>query len=139
MPLALLLNNSKFGDREIRVTRYLSNPVAIEKQKERDAARNGRKNGKKQSRIGKPTPQNRDAAKKVIEKMKKEETSKEEKKEKLPKEKKEKIAKEKPQKEKKERQNNHKKSMNLSFMGRKASLNMNSINAVKRLMKKAKK
>ena len=121
MPLALLLNNSKFGDREIRVTRYLSNPVAIEKQKERDAARNGRKNGKKQSRIGKPTPQNRDAAKKVIEKMKKEETSKEEKKEKLPKEKKE------------------KKSMNLSFMGRKASLNMNSINAVKRLMKKAKK
>ncbi|KAK8807658.1 hypothetical protein WA171_000611 [Blastocystis sp. BT1] len=139
MPLALLLNNSKFGDREIRVTRYLSNPVAIEKQKERDAARNGRKNGKKQSRIGKPTPQNRDAAKKVIEKMKKEETSKEEKKEKLPKEKKEKIAKEKPQKEKKEGEKKEKKSMNLSFMGRKASLNMNSINAVKRLMKKAKK
>ena len=130
MPLALLLNNSKFGDREIRVTRYLSNPVAIEKQKERDAARNGRKNGKKQSRIGKPTPQNRDAAKKVIEKMKKEE---------LPKEKKEKIAKEKPQKEKKEGEKKEKKSMNLSFMGRKASLNMNSINAVKRLMKKAKK
>lgn len=122
MPLALLLNNKEYGDREIRVTRYLSNPVAVERQKERDAARNGRKKGKKQLKEveSSQAPGN---AKKVFEKTKKET---------IPYEKKEK-------KEKKERKGKKEKTTKLSFMGHKSSMSINGINAMKRLMKKAKK
>lgn len=48
MPLALVLNGKKIGDREIRVKKCLGSVEAIQKQKLMDAMMNGRKKGKKQ-------------------------------------------------------------------------------------------
>ena len=151
MPLALMVNKAKFGDRELRVTRYLSNPEAIEKQKERDAIRNGRK-GKKGKKVitkeRKVSPQVAGAARKVLEMMKKggkeevnkvpEKKEKKEKKETKPVEKKEKPMenKEKPV----EKANGEKTApkIDLSFMGHKASLSSSSRHSAKRLTKSKK-
>ena len=109
MPLALVLNGKKIGDREIRVKKCLGSVEAIQKQKLMDAMMNGRKKGKKQM-------------KKPMKKIVVNEAAKERKEGKEKKEK----------KEKKER-------VDLSFMGNRTKLSMNAINANKRLMKKMKK
>lgn len=114
MPLALVLNGKKIGDREIRVKKCLGSVEAIQKQKLMDAAMNGRKKGKKQMK----GPSKKIVVNEV--EKKKEGTEKKEK------------------KEKKEKEGKAKK-VDLSFMGNRTKLSMNAINANKRLMKKTKK
>ena len=48
MPLALLVDRREFRGRPLRVSRYLQSEEAIERKKERDAAINGRRKGKKE-------------------------------------------------------------------------------------------
>lgn len=132
---ALLLNGKSFHDRELRVTRYLKNAEAIEKQKLKDAARNGRKKMKK---VGvKPEKK---VEKKVGKKEKAEKKEKVEKKEKAEKKVEKKVV-SKSQEKKRERKprEERKEKIDLSFMGKRASLSMNAVNAKKRILKKQKK
>ena len=119
IPLALVLNGRKLGDREIRVKKCLESAEAIQKQKLMDAAMNGRKKGKKQIK-----------RKIVVKEGKKEVKEKKEKGEK--KEKKEKG-------DKKNVKSDKKRKVDLSFMGNRTKLSINAINANRRLMKKMKK
>ena len=146
VPLALMVNKAKFGDRELRVTRYLSNPEAIEKQKERDAIRNGRK-GKKGKKVvtkeRKVSPQVAGAARKVLEMMKKggkeEKVSEKVSEKKEKKEKKEKPVEKKPvEKASGEKTEKPAPKIDLSFMGHKASLTSNSLHSAKRQVKSKK-
>lgn len=135
IPLALVLNGRKLGDREIRVKKCLESAEAIQKQKLMDAAMNGRKKGKKQIK-----------RKIVVKEGKKEVKEKKEKGEK--KEVKEKKGDKKEKGEKKEKKekgdkknvkSDKKRKVDLSFMGNRTKLSINAINANRRLMKKMKK
>lgn len=130
IPLALVLNGRKLGDREIRVKKCLESAEAIQKQKLMDAAMNGRKKGKKQIK-----------RKIVVKEGKKEVKEKKEKGEKKEvKEGKKEDKKEKKEKgEKKDVKSDKKRKVDLSFMGNRTKLSINAINANRRLMKKMKK
>ena len=119
-----------FNDREIRVSRYLKTAEAIERQKQKDAAKNGRK---KMKNPNKRMP----AAKKEKKEKKAEKTEKKEKVEKVEtsEKKAEKKKERKPRKEKSEK----KQQIDLSFMGKKAVLSVNAVNAKRRILKKQKK
>lgn len=130
IPLALVLNGRKLGDREIRVKKCLESAEAIQKQKLMDAAMNGRKKGKKQIKRkivvkeGKKEVKEKKEGKKEGKKEKKEKGEKKEKKEKG---------------EKKDVKSDKKRKVDLSFMGNRTKLSINAINANRRLMKKMKK
>ena len=128
IPLALVLNGRKLGDREIRVKKCLESAEAIQKQKLMDAAMNGRKKGKKQIKR-KIVVKEKGEKKEVKEKKgdKKEKGEKKEKKEK------------KENGDKKNVKSDKKRKVDLSFMGNRTKLSINAINANRRLMKKMKK
>lgn len=128
IPLALVLNGRKLADREIRVKKCLESAEAIQKQKLMDAAMNGRKKGKKQ--IKRKIVVKEKGEKKEVKEKKGDKKEKGEKKEK--KEKKEKG-------DKKNVKSDKKRKVDLSFMGNRTKLNINAINANRRLMKKMKK
>ena len=128
IPLALVLNGRKLGDREIRVKKCLESAEAIQKQKLMDAAMNGRKKGKKQ--IKRKIVVKEKGEKKEVKEKKGDKKEKGEKKEK--KEKKEKG-------DKKNVKSDKKRKVDLSFMGNRTKLSINAINANRRLMKKMKK
>ena len=123
IPLALVLNGRKLGDREIRVKKCLESAEAIQKQKLMDAAMNGRKKGKKQIK------------RKIVVKEGEKKEKKGEKKEGKKEGKKE--VKEKG--DKKNVKSDKKRKVDLSFMGNRTKLSINAINANRRLMKKMKK
>ena len=135
IPLALVLNGRKLGDREIRVKKCLESAEAIQKQKLMDAAMNGRKKGKKQIK------------RKIVVKEGEKKEKKGEKKEGKKKEKKgeKKEGKKEGKKEVKEKgdkknvKSDKKRKVDLSFMGNRTKLSINAINANRRLMKKMKK
>ena len=122
--LALFLNGKSFKDRELRVTKYLKSAEAIEKQKQKDMAKNGR------MKLRHPNKGKKVSAKKVTEKKVTEKKT-----EKKEVEKKTGKKERQPKKEKKEK----KEKMDLSFMGKKATLSSNAVNAKRRLLKKQKK
>ena len=152
MPLALLVDRREFRGRPLRVSRYLQSEEAIERKKERYAAINGRRKGRKEvqrkRRAGaeKKEKEKKEKEKKGEEKKekkeKKEKETKKEKKEKqqpVEKKEKEKEKKELPKKKEKTKQGENTNSIDLSFMGAKAKLNTHVLKSQKKLLKKGKK
>ena len=162
MPLALLVDRREFKGRPLRVSRYLQSEEAIERKKEREAATNGRRKGKKEvqrkrrvgtgkekkekgeekkekeEKEGKEKKERKEKEKKKEKQEKKEKETKKEKKEKQqPVEKKEK--KELTKKKEKTKQGENTNSIDLSFMGAKAKLNTHVLKSQKKLLKKGKK
>ena len=154
MPLALLVDRREFRGRPLRVSRYLQSEEAIERKKERDAAINGRRKGRKEvqrkRRAGAEKEKEKKEKKEKEEKgeekkekkEKKEKETKKEKKEKqqpVEKKEKEKEKKELPKKKEKTKQGENTNSIDLSFMGAKAKLNTHVLKTQKKLLKKGKK
>ena len=146
MPLALLVDRREFRGRPLRVSRYLQSEEAIERKKERDAAINGRRKGKKEvqrkRRAGAEKEKKEKGEEKKEKKEKKEKETKKEKKEKqqpVEKKEKEKEKKELPKKKEKTKQGENTNSIDLSFMGAKAKLNTHVLKSQKKLLKKGKK
>ena len=144
MPLALLVDRREFRGRPLRVSRYLQSEEAIERKKERDAAINGRRKGKKEVQRKRRTGAEKEkkGEEKKEKKEKKEKETKKEKKEKqqpVEKKEKEKEKKELPKKKEKTKQGENTNSIDLSFMGAKAKLNTHVLKSQKKLLKKGKK
>ena len=149
MPLALLVDRREFRGRPLRVSRYLQSEEAIERKKERDAAINGRRKGRKEvqrkRRAGAEKEKKEKKEKGEEKKEKKEKKEKETKKEKkekqqpVEKKEKEKEKKELPKKKEKTKQGENTNSIDLSFMGAKAKLNTHVLKTQKKLLKKGKK
>lgn len=144
MPLALLVDRREFRGRPLRVSRYLQSEEAIERKKERDAAINGRRKGRKEvqrkRRVG-AEKEKKEEEKKEKKEKKEKETKKEKKEKQQPVEKKEKEKekKELPKKKEKTKQGENTNSIDLSFMGAKAKLNTHVLKSQKKLLKKGKK
>ena len=138
-PLGILLNGRSFHNRELRVSRYLRSTEAIEKKKQKDAAKNGRKKLRKPMK--KEKVEKKEKTEKKEEKEEKKEVVKveEKKPEKQEKQEKPENSKKTKERKRKDKQEKVKKDIDLSFMGKRATLSMNAVNAKKRLMKKAKK
>ena len=144
MPLALLVDRREFRGRPLRVSRYLQSEEAIERKKERDAAINGRRKGKKEvqrKRRAGAEKEKKGEEKKEKKEKKEKETKKEKKEKQQPAEKKEKEKekKELPKKKEKTKQGENTNSIDLSFMGAKAKLNTHVLKTQKKLLKKGKK